>query len=96
MSTKLVKTLCLVTTLVASHLSWAEDHVINFFTSALLPTRITIEAAAHQQREQDHWRSQFSRPVLDVPVLTDRPAIVLWCLFLAGRLIASETRSSKL
>ena len=44
MSTKLVKTLCLVTTLVASHLSWAEDHVINFFASAFLPTSLTIEA----------------------------------------------------
>jgi len=44
MSAKLVMTLCLVTTLVASPLSWAEDHVVNFFASAFLPTSLTIEA----------------------------------------------------
>ena len=31
-------------TLVANPLSWAEDHVINFSASVLLPTRLAIEA----------------------------------------------------
>ncbi|MGE4618962.1 MAG: plastocyanin/azurin family copper-binding protein [Planctomycetota bacterium] len=44
MNLKLVKSLCLVLTLLASPLASAEDHVINFFASAFLPTSLTIEA----------------------------------------------------